>query len=87
MPLILPFLLVLEVLAGPILPVVPPPLVFEDEFEEGAIGSRELELDLDLEPTPLPTLVDDPITGECRDPEPTDPSIGEGVCLLLLDDK
>jgi hypothetical protein len=41
-PLILPFLLVLEVLAGPILPVVPPPLVF-DEFEEGATTGLELE--------------------------------------------
>lgn len=85
MPLILPFLLVLDVLAGPILPVVPPfaELVFEDELdeEEATTGGRESEPDLDLEPTPLPALVDDPITGECKDPEPT----GEGECLLLLD--
>lgn len=61
------FLLVLEVLAGPMLPVVAEELgLFEDELFEP--GGRDL--DLDLEP------------GECKDPEATDALIGDGVCLV-----
>ena len=61
------FLLALEVLAGPIL---------EDEEldeDEAMAGGRDLERDLD------PTALLEPITGECKEPEPT----GDGVCLLF----
>ena len=44
-PLILPFLRVLEVLAGPILPVVPL-LVELFELEEEAMGGREFDEDI-----------------------------------------
>jgi len=72
------FLLALEVLAGPILPVVEALVLFEEELDEDEAipGGRDLELD--LEPT---RLAEEPVIGECKDPEPTDPLIGDGVCL------
>lgn len=68
------FLLVLEVLAGPMLPLLEEEELDEDE---AMAGGRDLERDLD------PTALLEPITGECKDAEPT----GDGVCLLLLDVK